>query len=614
MAYNAVSVGTISGKREHLFGVNNLSGGHCEDKYALSDSQVTELINMQYRDGYLTSRHGTRKIDGLSGKFHSKLSEVFFGNIIIHCGTEIFAFDGEKITSLATDIPDCDSVFLTMNSCAYLYTKDTYVYEITKELKCEKKEPYAPLIALCENDIFGNYETYEPINLMTRRVKCRYYDSRHPTNSTYTYHMKFGVDINNPIKVYINGIYFPDAEYFSYDSRTNFLQLNLGSFWFSEGDYIDIEFALSGEDEKFDEYFAKIFESKIAFCYGGTSAKGTRAFLTGCDKYPGWYCMSELKDPLYFPDNSAEVVGDQTEKITAVGKRYEKLFFFTERHIYSMIYNFSEENGATFNIAEINSPVSCTMPETVQAIDNTLVFADKTSGVYILQSTDIFDELNVKHISGNIGTDNTGFAMAESFCSCDFDRKYYIFNGEYVFVWDYGTTPYYNSGDHKKAEGRLSWYRTDIGKDCLCLIPFGKTLAFIKGTEDASLYIFDRGLGSDTATDEDGTVKGTDYTSYFMTKEYDMGITYSQKVLSHFSFDYVKKTDGGKLKLAFYGDGKEYFEFSPELSGKNGKIKLKLPSFCAHRFSVKFEISGAVTGISNLIFYSRVCERHKHNF
>lgn len=610
MAYNAVSVGSITGKREHLFGVKTLSGGHCEDKYALDNSQVTDLINMEYSDSYLTSRCGTREIPGLSGKFHSKLSEPFFDKILIHCGTCIFAFDGKQIKTISSEVPDCDSVFLTMNACAYLYTFTRQVFEVSKELVCEKKQPYIPHVMTYSSVTATNYSTVEPINMMTNRIKCRFFDSRN--SYTLTYNLPFEIDKTANIKIYYNGIHY--SKLIVDITGTKSIQVHVSGFNLKSGDYIDIEFSISQENEKFKEYFAKIYEAKIAFSYGGTSGKGTRAFLTGCDKYPGWYCMSELKNPLYFPDNIAEVVGDQTEKVTAVGKRYEKLFFFTERHIYSMTYNFSQNTGASFTIAEINSPVSCTMPGSVQAIDNTLVFGDKTSGVYILQSTDIFDELNVKHLSDNItaGGDD-GFAQAENFCSCDFDRKYYIFNGKYVFIWDYGATPYYSSGDHKKAEKRLSWYRMNIGEECIDLIPFGKTLAFIKGKDDASLYVFDRAQGSDIVSDTDGTTQSSDFLCSFITKEYDMDVTYSKKTLSCFSFDYIKKTDGGKLTLNFYGDGQKFFEISPELTKKSGKIKLKTPSFCAHKFSVGFEISEGVVGVSNLIFYSKVCERIKHN-
>ena len=613
MAYNAVSVGTISGKREHLFGVKALSGGFCEDKYALSDSQTTELMNMEFEGGYLTSRYGLREIPGLSGKFHSRLSEPFFENVLLHCGNSVFAFDGKEIKVIKDNLPDCDSVFLTMNSCAYLYTKERKIYEITKEFVCEEKKPYVPIVAVLNDNFSGKYEIDQPVNMMTKRIKLRlYHNTTEIHGSSHSCNIPFKVDNSQDPTIYINDVCIP-LKYWNYESNRNTLHLTFEYFQLNEGDCFDIEFAMA-EDEKFEEYFSKIYDSKIAFTYGGTSGKGTRAFLTGCDKYPGWYCMSELKDPLYFPDNIAEVVGDQTEKVTAVGKRYEKLYFFTERHIYSMSYSFSEESGASFTVAEINSPVGCTMPKTVQSIDNTLVFADKTSGVYILQSTDIFDELNVKHISHNITkSGDCAFADEGVFCSCDFDRKYYIFSGRYLFVWDYGKSPYYSSGDHKKAEERLSWYKIDAGDDCKELIPFGKTLLVIKGVDNASLNVLDRTLGTDTTYSDDGAPQSNKYLCGFVTKEYNMDIAYSKKTLSQFSFDFIKKTDRAKLTLAFYGDGRRFFEISPDVSGQNGKIKLKIPSFSAHKFSVGFEITEGVIGVSNLIFYSKICERTKHN-
>ena len=273
-----------------------------------------------------------------------------------------------------------------------------------------------------------------------------------------------------------------------------------------------------------------------------------------------------------------------------------------------MSYQLSAENGPDFTVAPVNTAVGCSMPGTVALIDNTLVFGNKDSGVHIMQSTDVFGELNIMHISQNISP-GVGFAKDGIFCSCDFDRKYYICNGEFLYYWDYGRTPYYTSGDYKKAEQRLCWYRISGAEDCRSLICPGGKLSYISGGEKACLFAENRQTELDSFSD--GKSRHVD--GSFLTKEYDFDVLHLKKRLDSFSFEYKSETKTVPgLRVSFYGDGEKYCSFVMNLAHGRGRKKLKLPAYPADRFSVKFEVFWGSAGFGNFIFHAQTVDRTKY--
>ncbi|MBR5528332.1 MAG: hypothetical protein IKV97_04950 [Clostridia bacterium] len=611
MAYNFVKASVPSVSPGYYFTVKEFSGGLCKKETDLADNQVCELDNMFFSDGKLMCRGGLKGIAGnFSGAFHSRLPAEYFENAVFHCGDALFRFDGENVTKLMEGVPDCSSVMVRINSKVYVYTEQEKIYEIDRDFNVTEKQPYIPHVT---NFAFNESETFdfiEDVNMMTRYIKCTYTKLIEIDGK---YELPFDVDKTREIRLFVDGERVESGINIIKQNRAIVVEKN-GYSGYLNNKVVSLEYAVkNSEKDPVEDNAKKIFGSRIAFCYGGTSNDGTRVFLTGNDEFPGWYFRSELADPLYFSDMGAEHLGDGSERITGAEKRYEKLFFFTESRVFSMTYSFSENYGAIFDIKEVNTPVGCTMRGTVQAVDNTIVFADKASGVHILQSTDIFDELNVKHISANISDSGEhSFARGENFCSCDYDRKYFIFDGKELFMWDYGRTPYYTTGDHKKAEERLSWHRFTGFSDCVCIFSLSGQLYFITDNGGCSLFKYDLSEGSDTVYTED-TQEENDVVCGFKTKSYDFDVGHMRKKVEHISFDYrCDPSDTPHFEVRVYGDGEEICRFAPFVSRPEGRIKLKIPTYYAKGLSLKFSSSGGVPAISNLTFCARNAGRMKH--
>lgn len=633
MSYNPIRMGGTGTYPRYVYTVAELSGGIGASKSASSNGRAAELDNMCFDGERLVTRGGIGRIGGeLNGEFHSALQEEYCGSFVFHCGTGIYRFDGENISELKADVPDCKSFFLRMNSCVYLYTAQGKLFEVKSDFSCAQAEPYVPVIIKNADRLLSNFKVRESINMMTRRVKCSYVYDGLLVGTKYS--VPYEVDETESISLLADGKTFSGC----WLSRSGSREIIVNGTASNPKDVSEITlvYTIKDTEEKFEEYFSKIYGCTMGFTFGGTTKDGTRAFLTGNDGYPGMYFRSELKNPLYFPDTSQEVLGDGSECVNGAEKRYEKLYFFTERHIYAMSYAFSSENGAQFAISEINTGVGCDMRGSVKAADNTLVFANSLYGVYILQSTEIFDELNVRHISENLCSGTTLEFAAKNenavFSSCSFDRKYHIFNGEKLYIWDYGRTPYYyGGGDIKKAGERPAWHIFSGFEGCLHMFSLCGKLYFVRGAKSqiqnqtdgdnengqvpavTEIMFYNPQSDSDIVFDADGNASELPVTGYFKTQNYDLNIMGYKRLIS-FSFEYERKSgDNPRVVLTFFGDGKEYYSFSPALFNCSGRAEIKLPPFAAVSFAVSFRVSEGSVGFSQLSFVSRKTDRIKYN-
>ena len=197
-----------------------------------------------------------------------------------------------------------------------------------------------------------------------------------------------------------------------------------------------------------------------AAVFGGTN--GTRIFLAG--NGTSTYFYSDLTSPDYFPENNYNVVGDNTA-ITALALQYGVLIVFKESEVWQVSYS---ESGGTdgrvsFPLKAVNRGIGCDCPDSVQLVNNSLVWLSSKVGVCILCSTQIEDERNVQVISRNImGTvDRPGLLQCEGLrdaTSADWRGKYWLRTGERVWVWDYEATPYQQSYNPDLAAKALAWF------------------------------------------------------------------------------------------------------------------------------------------------------------
>ena len=100
--------------------------------------------------------------------------------------------------------------------------------------------------------------------------------------------------------------------------------------------------------------------------------------------------------------------------------------------------------------------------------------------------------------------------------------------------------------------------------------------------------------------------------SYFTTKKYDFGNSYVRKKLLKFSFDYENKSGKERsFDLSFFADGKLFYTANVKTDKNEGRLTVKLPSYCANRYSVKLEMNGGGICVENLAFLWQKAERVK---
>lgn len=591
MANVPTRIPSLSSSSRYVKTIPELSGGYvrADHSESLSDNQLSELCNMFFHDGKLCSRFGITAIplgESITGAFHSMTEETFEGSVVFHLGKGIFRFDGKEVTLLYDSFSDVDSICFAMNNTVYFFARDYKIVEVSSTFEAKETQAYAPTIIKNSNNDVSSYETKEAFNMLCPRVRVSYVASYEKY-----YYLPYDRDKRYPVHIYLKGSDTPINAIMS-SNRRFCISLD-DDDGVNSGEIVTVEFTPVIEGTAFENYCEKIFGCTLAICYGGTSDKGTRVLLTGNEKYPGSYYMSELLNPLYFTDTQEGVVGHGNENITAIHKRYGKLFFFTRKQIYSMSYSFDSEEGADFSLAEISSIMGCDIPESVQLIDNSLVFANISSGISILCSTDNFDELNIKPLSANVLNSSLAFPDTAPSASCDFDRKYFLAYGKDIYVWDYGRTAYYETGDYFKAQRRLAFFKFNGFGECKKLFSLGGSLYAFTADENTQLLKYDKEALVDSLPD------GHETKSCCTTKEFDFDLPFCKKKLEYIVFG-AESYGGGAVTVTLFADGKEYYSKKLHPGKSNQKFKLKLPQYPADLFKVKFEMCGGRMSLSGI--------------
>jgi hypothetical protein len=332
-----------------------------------------------------------------------------------------------------------------------------------------------------------------------------------------------------------------------------------------------------------------------AASFGGNT-QGTRIVCGGNPDYPGRYFLSEVANPLYFLENSYGTAGNGNEDITAFSKQRSELLIFTDSTVSRMRYNYTSDEGGYYSLHLINPTVGCDMPESVCTVDNRTVFANSKGGIYIVDSTDGYDEMNILPISRNI-TDASGqngyFSVSLQKRKMGFafvyGGRYMLCAGDKVFIWDSAESPYISSSDYGKAEKRLCWFEFDGFEDVCLLFSCGNELFTLKNKENGSFSVcgFEK--------------KGEKCTYVYRSAVSDLGYYGHMKYLLSFGFD-AKIKDNTEASVRFYADGKPYVRIKAELIPDGdgyARFFSRLPKYSARHFAFEIECSDADTGIIN---------------
>jgi len=556
------------------------------------DGFCRHLLNMDIGNGRIKSRSGQKKAVSdfyAQGTFHGSFRTEYFGNLVFHVGTRLYVLNekSKEPVLISDSLPDKKSLMCNFMSKLYIYC-DSRIFSLDKKLVLKEEMPTPVTLYKDVNaSLIGDGTRLDvPFNALAPRITVVYKE-----NKVKHYHLPCLLDTSRPYEIYSNGKLVDNSTC----SVTEDLITLPDLFLYGSDVVITVTYYLKNPEE---EGFERVIEGCNLVCdFGGKASGGTRLLFTGNPDYEGRYYKSEFQDPLYCASDNFETIGDGSSNITALLKMYGSLIIFTENSVYKMSYTLNQD-GAFFSTKQISDYVGCDCPETLQLIDNRVVFLNSQKGVFIVDSTDEAGEHNIKPLSGNVqkgeeyGLSSIDAQDLKNASSADFDRKYMLFAAGRAYVWDYDKSAYYDSNSYSKAQSRLCWYIYDNveGKGFCCLGT--RLISFAQDTDSIRLceYPDVETQGGIEGVLESGNIEGfADGKRRFVT---GMGIRLSG-------------CENCSIKLTFFADGEEYYSKTVK-AGKLSKQKalFSLPRKALYNFGFKMSATDmcAVDGIE---FFSR---------
>lgn len=185
-------------------------------------------------------------------------------------------------------------------------------------------------------------------------------------------------------------------------------------------------------------------------------------WMTGNPDYPTRVWKSDIpfdktEYANYFPALYFDDLGNDQYATTGFCTQYDKLLMFKEKSIY-ITAPVVENNNPTFPLQLLNGEIGCNIPHSIQLVNNNPTFANTETGVWIIISTNLLGEKNVKNVSTKINglvwkpglLQETNLSTAESY---DYGNKYYLCVNGNAYVWDYGGNFNVSNPDN------LSWWK-----------------------------------------------------------------------------------------------------------------------------------------------------------
>lgn len=413
-------------------------------EYEQDAKQSPNVLNMMYRNGSFCKRYGQEYYHDFGEKIHNLC--YFNDEIIAHVGTKIY----KDKTVIKEGMPSKSGHFFKFNRKLYYICDGYYVYDT----EWKTVEPYVPDVVINRKPD-GSYS--DPMDNYNR-LGAGFNNTFHGdgTSTIYVLSNK-NLDTKTPICT-VDGTKVTD---FTYDATK-------GTVTFKTAPVKGTNNVVITAYKTEQEYIDSILKCKYSAAYGG--ANNSRIFLSGGGD--SCYYYSDVADATYFPENNYAYIGNSEKDITGFGEQYDTLMVFKPSEIYAIDYYVDSNNKGAFTTKQVNAKIGCDAPNTIQLINNLLVWVSSTEGVCTLVSTNIEDERNVRVISRNIegGYRTKGLLQETNLknaVSVDWEGKYFLTVNGKVYMWDYLLSPYANTGKIEQDAKRLSWFLFDnfnVGK------------------------------------------------------------------------------------------------------------------------------------------------------
>lgn len=444
----------LSSPQMHILNIEQpaIRGLNIHDlEYELDDSQTPNMLNMYYRNGTFGKRYGQSVLK----QFDSNINRMaqYNGRIVIHTGNKLY--DGDTV--IKSDLPDKEGMFINFNNHLYYIiapegeTNGMFLdYNGTTITNVVAKVPDVIINAKPDLSVFDAMEDY---NMLTSEYRLLYH----------------GDGTSKEFKLYgeptsVKEVKVDNAVTTAYTFSDGKVTLNTAASEGTNNVAITVYKAAT-------EYYNEICNNKYWCAYGGNNK--SRIVLAGGGKAKYYY--SDVFDATYWPESNYGILGNSEEDITGLAVQYSIMVAFKPNEMYQFSYYTQSSNTTTndreygigaFQTAIINDQVGCDVPGSIQLINNQLVWANTKMGLFVLNSTNILDERNVRPISRNIeGGIRTNGILEEheltKAVSAEWDKKYFISVNGTCYMWDYNLGIYYNTGKADNDASRLCWFKFD---------------------------------------------------------------------------------------------------------------------------------------------------------
>ncbi|OCZ54311.1 hypothetical protein [Dehalobacter sp. TeCB1] len=464
MAFKQIAMPVTKDPDPNEWRLNQLNGGavYTDLPQRIRDNQSPDMLNMWFKERALTKRYGQEIFwSGLPGPI-LQVYKKFSGYAIIHSGTGLYKGDySTKTTTLLYNSLTASkgSFFVFKNKdtgASILYYLNGHEYVQYDGTTVTVPTGYIPLVVTGRAPTGGG-NILEQYN----RLQPGFKNSFSGNGSATAYTLTLANLDATTVTCTIGGVAKTEGTDFTVNRTTGVVTFTTAPA--TGTDNVVITAYKTDSAGK-----AVIMACKYTETFGGNN--DSRVFVAGDTTT---YYYSGLLDPTYFPEDQYNNAGVDDTKITGFGKQYDILAVFKEQSLYSVTYSF-DGTDVSFPMVQLSDSVGCDMPNTIQLINDHLVWCNTYSGAQILTSTTLKTEKDINPLSENIngtlqnpGLLNESLSDLQNASSIDFFGMYWLCVGSKVWAWDYSITPYTNTGNQYDDQIRLSWFPFDnINANC----------------------------------------------------------------------------------------------------------------------------------------------------
>ena len=478
--------------REYVETFQNLTGGinRFDLDYRLKGNESPFMQNLSWHNGTLTSRLGQVQIGSVPTGVKSVAPFLFDGWLLVQTQDR---FRGYKLVDTGDGVavgtacaPFTDPTFDADPGTWFRYRENVYYKAKGWYIRFSKdgttirgtsihdgenvstRDLYVPLIQINSDPDTGAGDQFQSENRLSAGKKVQY----NAKSGVTVYHLPV-TNITSVVLVRVDGRAQPDTAY-TVDATAGTVTFNTAPPVTDPPTNNTVEIWYRKEDEDSQEAYASIMDSEVATVFGGT--QDLCVVMGGTPAQPNAYFWSghngNTLDPSYFPMEQYNLVGDNDDPITAMGKQQNMLVIFQPNSTGRAVFGTETINGLerlTMNYTRINAEIGCDLPGSLQLIENNLVWCHRKYGVCRLKDSSAAYENNITVISRKINGDlsrvvndgeNTDYAnrgllwelrefvdgvLINGVHSVDTGTRYILsFGADIAYEWNYELSSYDN--------------------------------------------------------------------------------------------------------------------------------------------------------------------------